>query len=134
VIFTAKKIVLFAFAAIILVAGLYSTLTFPRNLAELEVSFSIGAEEEQKEFELPILHDKTQVEVVISSGSALWSASITDANGTKIWEHAKAQGDQTVYASDWITLPSGSYNFTFGTIGLGGLQANVKVTSKGGFW
>jgi len=134
VIYATKKMVLFAFVVIILIAGSYSALTFPRNLAELEVSFSIGAEEEQKEFELPILHDKTQVEVVISSGSALWSASITDANGTKIWEHAKAQGDQTVYTSDWITLPSGSYNFTFGTIGLGGLQANVKVTSKGGFW
>jgi hypothetical protein len=134
VIYTTKKMVLFAFVAIILISGLYSALTFPRNLAELEVSFSIGAEEEQKEFELPILHDKTQVEVVISSGSALWGASIADVNGTKIWEHAKAQGDQTVYTSDWITLPSGSYNFTFGTIGLGGLQANVKVTSKGGFW
>lgn len=133
-IYKTKKMVLFAFVAIILIAGLYSALTFPTNLAELEVSFSIGAEEEQKEFELPILHDKTQVEVVISSGSALWGASIADVNGTKIWEHAKAQGDQTVYTSDWITLPSGSYNFTFGTIGLGGLQANVKVTSKGGFW
>ena len=133
-IYTTKKMVLFAFVAIILIAGLYSVLTFPRNLAELEVSFSIGAEEEQKEFELPILHDKTQVEVIISSGSALWGATIADVNGTKIWEHAKAQGDQTVYTSDWITLPSGSYNFTFGTIGLGGLQANVKVTSKGGFW
>jgi sucrose-6-phosphate hydrolase SacC (GH32 family) len=132
--YTTKKIVFSAFVAIILIVGLYSALTFPRNLAEMEISFSIGAEEEQKEFQLPIFHDKTQVEVVISSGSALWSASITDANGSKIWEHAKAQGDQTVYTSDWIALPSGSYNFTFGTIGLGGLQANFKVTSKGGFW
>ena len=133
-IYSTKKIVLFTVVAIILIAGLYSTLTFPRNLAELEVSFSIGAEEEQKEFELPILHDKTQVEVVISSGSALWGASITDASGSKVWEYAKAQGDQTVYTSDWLTLPSGSYKFTFGTMGLGGLKASVKVTSKGGFW
>ncbi len=83
---------------------------------------------------MPILHDKTHAEVSISSGSALWGASLTDVNGSKIWEHAKAQGDQTVYNSDWLTLPSGSYNFTFGTIGIGELHASVRVTSKGGFW
>lgn len=46
--YNTKKIVLFAAVAITLFAGLYVALAFPRNLAEQEVSFSIGAEKEKK--------------------------------------------------------------------------------------
>lgn len=129
-----KKIAVITLVAIILLSALYSALTFPRDIVKTEVSFSIGADQEREAFSMPVLHDRFQVEVIIGSGSALWSATITNAEGTKIWEHAKAQGDQTSYTSDWISLPSGNYNFTFGAIGIGELQANVKVTSKGGFW
>ena len=129
-----KKIALMALAAIILIAALYSALTFPRDIVETEVSFSIGLDQEREAFSLPLFHDKFQLEVIVNSGSALWSATVTDAEGTKIWEYAKAQGDQTSYTSNWIALPSGNYNFTFGALGIGELQANIRVTSKGGFW
>jgi len=33
-----------------------------------------------------------------------------------------------------VSLPRGSYNFTFGTVGVGALDATATVTSKGGVW
>jgi hypothetical protein len=127
------KIVAAAVIVIVAIAGFYAALTFPRAVVDFSVSFTVGADRELREFETPMLHNKLQVEITINSGSALWRASIADANGT-VWEHSAAQGDQTTYRSEWATLSSGRYNFTFGTIGIGELQANVKVTSKGGFW
>ncbi len=113
-----------------MIFGLYAALIFPRAV----VDFSAGADQELKQFEVPALHDKAQVQVAVNSGSALWRATIMDSSGNEVWRHDKLQGEQTTYTSEWLSLPSGQYNFTFGTLGIGGLQANVKITSKGGFW
>lgn len=128
------KVVAAVIIVIIAVTSVYATLTFSRDIVGFAVSFTIGADGEQTEFEVPLLHDKVQVEVTINSGSALWKATIANLDGDEIWSHRAAQGDLTTYRSNWISLPSGHYNFTFGTIGLGGLQANIRVFSKGGFW
>jgi len=114
--------------------ALFSVLTFPRTAVNLQVSFDLGLDNEIKEFDVPFLQDKVLVEVAITTGSALWRASIADVNDTEVWSYSKAQGDSTVYQSEWVTLQSGHYTFAFGTIGIGNLDANVKVTSKGGFW
>jgi len=132
----ASNILKIASAVIILVLAavvLYSALTFPRVVVDLPVSFAAGVDREVRMFDVSFPHDKVLVEVAVTTGAALWRASITDANG-EVWSHSKAQGDSTTYQSGWIALPSGNYNFTFGTIGIGNLDANVKVTSKGGFW
>lgn len=128
------KIVAAVIIIVVAIAGVYAALTFPRTVVDFQVSFTVGADRQQKEFEVPLLHDKVQVEVTVNSGSALWRASIADADGDEIWSHSAAQGEQTTYSSDWTSLPSGGYNFTFGTVGGGGLQANIRVASKGGFW
>lgn len=131
---TGTKIVT-AFLIIVLAAVfLYSALTFPKDVVDLQVSFTAGVDREAKEFDVPFLQDKAMVEVAITTGTALWRAIIIDANGTEVWSYSKAQGDSTTYQSGWIALQSGHYNFTFGTIGIGNLDANVKATSKGGFW
>ena len=44
------------------------------------------------------------------------------------------KGGKTTYISEWIQIHSGHYNFTFATAGLGTLSAEIRVTSKGGFW
>jgi len=81
----------------------------------------------------PVLCDKVQVQGSVSSGASLWNAQIL--NGTQvIWENSASQGDQTNYKSDWIELQSVSYNFAFRTLGIGSLNAQVMVISKGGFW
>ncbi len=132
-----KKIIALGVTILIVVLvaiALYSALTFPKTLVNLQVSFSIGADREVKEFAVPFFQDRVQVEVSVTTGAALWSASITDANGNEVWAHNKAQGDSTTYESEWIAIQSGSYNFTFGTIGIGNLEASAKVTSKSGFW
>ena len=128
------KIATVAIIAVVLIASVYMALTLPTTVVDFNVAFAIGADRKVEEFEAPLLHDKVQVEVTIDSGSALWNAKITDSNGKEIWSHSMAQGDQTSYQSNWLSLLSGRYNFTFGTIGLGELQANIRVSSKGGFW
>jgi hypothetical protein len=128
------KIALLVIVFIVVISGVYMVITLPRNVVDLSVAFTLGADRKLQEFEVPLLHNKVQVEVAINSGSALWNAKIVESNGKEIWSHSAAQGGQTTYRSDWFSLPSGQYNFTFGTIGLGELQANIKVGSKGGFW
>jgi hypothetical protein len=122
------------FITIIAIVGIYAILVFPRVATDFSVSFTVGADREEREFEMPLLHDKVQIQVIIDSGSTLWRARILDSDENENWEHTKVQGEQTSYTSDWIDLPSGRYNFIFGTVGIGDLQANVKVTTKGGFW
>jgi SH3-like domain-containing protein len=131
---TTLKIVVAVVIVLVAVVGVYAALTLPRDAVNFTVSFTVGVDSEQREFEMPFTHDKAQVSVSISSGSALWRATITDADGEEVWTHTVGQGDGQTYNSDWLSLPSGSYNFTFRTIGGGDLQANVRVTTKGGIW
>jgi len=123
-------------AAILMIIGVfvaYLALTYPRVLIAFTVSFTIGADVKRVEFEVPFLHEYVRVEVHVSSGNALWTARILDGEDA-VWSHTASQGGQTTYTSDWIRLASGRYNFAFATAGLGSLEAEVKIVSKGGFW
>ena len=130
-----KSVLGIASIVIIIVAAfaIFSGVTYPRTTANIPVSFTIGVDSKTTVFDQPFLDDKVQVQVVVQNGAALWRAQIK--NGDQIiWEHSAAQGEQQSYSSGWIELASGSYNFTFGTIGIGSLDATATVTSKGGFW
>ncbi len=118
---------------VVAVFAVYAGVTYPRTTVSIPISFTIGAGTTMVAFDQPILDDKVQVQVTIENGAALWQAQIFSGDQI-IWEHATAQGEQQSYNSGWIQLSSGSYNFTFGTIGIGSLDATVTVTSKGGFW
>jgi hypothetical protein len=128
---------LMAIALIVVLAvialGVFAALTYPKTVISFPVSFTIGVDVEHREFDVPFLHEWAQVEVIINSGTALWTATIT-LQDKNIWNHTAHQGGQTTYKSGWIELPSGRYNFTLATAGLGSLEAEIKVTTKGGFW
>lgn len=132
-----KSKTVLAVAAIIIVLAaaftLYTGATYPRTVVNVPVSFTIGADVTTGGFDQPILNDKVQVQVAFQNGAALWEARILSGDQL-VWEHAAAQGEQQSYSSGWIQLPSGNYNFTFGTIGIGSLDATFSITSKGGFW
>ena len=128
---TLVKILAIVAVAVLLVAAVYAALTFPRTVVDFQVSF---IDVEQREFEIPFLHDKAQVAVGVADGSSLWRASITNANGEEVWSHSALQGEQTTYTSEWIALPNAAYNITFSTIGAVSLEANIRVSSKGGIW
>jgi hypothetical protein len=129
-----------AFVTITIITGLviaglaiYALITFPRSTFAIPVSFTVGADVVTMSFEQPFWADKVQIKVLVESGASLWHARILNQNQI-IWEHTAGQGEQTSFESDWISLSSGNYTFTFGTIGVGSLDAEVTVTSKGGFW
>jgi hypothetical protein len=126
-----------AFAAIVIIIvaafAVYAGLTYPRTTVNIPVSFTIGVDSKTAAFDQPFLDDKVQVQIAVQNGAALSRAQILSGDQV-IWEHSAAQGEQQSYNSGWIQLPSGSYNFTFGTIGIGSLEATATVTSKGGFW
>jgi len=129
----ALKVIVLIIIVAVAAASLYLLLTFPKSVVSFPVSFTIGADVEHKEFSVPILHEWVQVEVVVNSGNLLWTAKILQQDDV-LWNHNAHQGDQTTYRSDWVRLQSGDYNFTFATAGIGSLDAEIKVTSKGGFW
>ena len=130
-----KSVMALAAIVIIIVAAfaIYAGITYPRTTVNIPVSFTIGVDTKTAAFDQPFLDDKVQVQVGVQNGAALWRAQILSGDQV-IWEHSAAQGEQQSYNSGWIQLPSGSYNFTFGTIGIGSLEATATVTSKGGFW
>jgi uncharacterized membrane protein len=111
----------------------YAVVTYPRNTLTIQVSFTIGADVVTKEFNQPLLDNMVQVQVSVQSGASLWSAQLLNQSQV-LWEHAAGQGEQTSYKSNWIELPMGNYSFTFKTIGVGSLNGQVTITSKGGFW
>ena len=111
----------------------YMAITYPRVIVSFPVSFTIGADVKRVEFEVPFLHSWIKVEVFVSSGTALWTAKIL-SNDTALWSHTASQSEQTTYSSEWIKISSGYYNFTITTVGIGSLEAEVRITSKGGFW
>jgi hypothetical protein len=118
---------------VVVVFAIFSGITYPRITASIPVSFTIGVDSKTVAFDHPFLDDKAQVQIAVQNGAVPWRALIK--NGDQIiWEHSAAQGEQQSYSSGWIQLASGSYNFTFGTIGIGSLDATATVTSKGGFW
>jgi hypothetical protein len=122
-----------AILIIILAVAIHAATTYPRTTASIFVSFTVGADSKTIEFDQPFLDDKVQVQVSVQNGAALWRAQIRSGDQI-IWEHLAAQGEQQSYSSEWIPLPSRNYNFTFGTIGIGTLEATATVRSKGGFW
>ena len=129
---TLRAVVLIA-VLVVVALGVYIALTYPKTVVSFPVSFTWGADVENKEFDVPLLHGWAQVEVIVGSGTTWWTANIILQDET-IWSHGAHQGGQTTYKSGWIELPSGHYNFTFATAGLGSLEAEIKVTTKGGFW
>jgi uncharacterized membrane protein len=131
-----SKAIIAAVVIVILVVATFASYageTYPRRTVNTQVAFTIGADTKTTMFNQPFLDDKVQVQVTVQSGAALWRAQIRNGDQV-IWEHAAAQGEQQSYGSGWIQLSSGNYNFTFGTIGIGSLDAAATVTSKGGFW
>jgi hypothetical protein len=111
----------------------YAAWTYPKTVTSIPVSFGVGVDSKTVTFSQPPTNDKVEVQVSIQSGATLWRAHIS--NGSQVvWEHSAAQGSQQSYNSGWMSLPSGNYNFTFGTIGVGSLDATAAVMSKGGFW
>ena len=130
-----EKSVMALVAIIIIVASvaIYAGVTYPRTTANIPMSFTIGADSKAAAFDQPFLDEKVQIQVVVQNGAALWRAQILSGDQV-IWEHSAAQGEQQNYNSGWIQLPSGNYNFTFGILGIGSLEATASITSKGGFW
>jgi ABC-type antimicrobial peptide transport system permease subunit len=118
---------------VVAVFGIYAAVTFPKTVVSFPVSFTIGAETKTEEFDVPWLHGLIQVEIKVQSGTALWYAEMTSGD-EKIWSHSAAQGGQTTYTSEWTEISAARYNFTFKTLGIGSLEGEIKVTTKGGFW
>jgi hypothetical protein len=112
-----KSVIAVVAIVIIIVAAfsVYAGETYPRITANIIVSFTAGVESKTTPFGQPFLDNKVQVQVTVQRGAALWRARIL-SGGQVIWEHSASQGEQQTYNSGWIQLPSGSYNFTFGTI------------------
>ena len=132
---TAVKIIAVVVILVVVVAGTFAGLTFPRGVVDFSVSFPVGVDSEQEEFEVPFLHDKVQVEVIVTNGSSLWRAFIKNDAVAQFWDHSATQGEQQTYHSDWIPLQSGRYNFPFAKLNPNStLDASIKVISKGGFW
>lgn len=127
------KIAVLIVILIIAAVGVFAAWTYPRTVLGFPVSFTIGFQTERSEFNVPVLHSLVQVQVVVSSGTASWEARIL-SDDSELWSHRAAQGEQTTYNSGWMQIASGKYNFTFATVGIGTLDAETTVSSKGGFW
>jgi hypothetical protein len=113
--------------------GIYAVATYPRTILSSTVSFTAGFDFKREEFDVPFLHSWAQLKIDVVSGTTLWLARIQSGN-TTVLNYGAGHMGQFTYTSDWIQVDSGRYNLTMVAVGFGSLEANVKVTSKGGFW
>ncbi len=127
-----SSIIVAVIVLVLLIAG-FSAWTYPRSVVTIPVSFTIGADVATQTFTVPVVDNAVQLEVTITSGSALWSAEIDQGN-TSVFLYRTAQGGQTTYTSEWIIVGAGDYNIRFAALGAGSLNAQVTVWAKGGFW
>ena len=118
---------------IVAVFAIYGGLTFPQTVVTVPVSFTAGTDVTSTTFTQSTLDRMAQVQVSVQNGVALWRARILNGD-TVVWEHSAGLGEQQSYDSGWIPLAEGTYNFTFGVIGGGSLQATATLSVKGGFW
>jgi hypothetical protein len=130
---TTKSVLVLVVMIIVVLFVAYLAVTYPRVIVDFSVSFTVGADVRRVEFEVPYLHGYVKVEVYVRSGNVLWTAKIL-SDDNALWSHTATQSGQTTYNSEWIKIPSGRYNFTFTTAGIGSLEAEIKLISKGGFW
>ncbi|MGQ9551689.1 MAG: hypothetical protein ACUVUE_04595 [Candidatus Bathycorpusculaceae bacterium] len=128
-----KKFLGLAAVIVVLLSVAYLVVTYPRVTINFSVSFTVGADIKRVDFEVPFLHDYVNVEVFVRTGTAIWTAKILDGDDA-LWSHTASQSSQTTYSSEWVKIPSGRYNFTFAAAGIRSLEAEIKLTSKGGFW
>ena len=126
-------VVMLVIIVLMVALGAHLAFTYPRVINRFSVSFTAGVEVERREFGVPIFNDWVQVEVVVSNGTSLWNVKLLSQDEV-LWGYRTAQGSQTTYKSEWIGLSSGDYNLTFAAAGIGSLEAEIKVISKGGFW
>lgn len=131
------KAVVLIIVIVLAIFAVYAALTFPRTVVSFSDSFTLAFDRRTEPFTVQILQSQTLVEISIQNGTAIWNAQITSGNQT-IWSHTTSQTGQMTYTSGWQPITPGAYNFTFGIIGAGSLQAplqaTIKVTTKGGFW
>jgi hypothetical protein len=125
--------VMLVVGVLIIGIGLYTVFTYPSTIIRFPVSFTIGADTTHEALEVSVLQSHVRVDVVVATGSTWWTAQILQGD-TEVWSHSMTQNDQTVFQSDWIELPAGSYNFTYTAASLAALDLEVTVTVKGGFW
>ena len=129
------KIAAIILVAVIVISVAYAAITFPHTIVNFPVAFSVGPDQAKTEFEVPALNDKVQVHVTLSGNSTSWGAAVETAEGVELWAYrGPSQANQTIYYSAWTTISSGRYNFTFSSIGRESLNAEISITSKGGFW
>ncbi|MCJ7635241.1 hypothetical protein MUP77_22985 [Candidatus Bathyarchaeota archaeon] len=124
-----SKLAMMVIALVVVAIAAYVAVTYPRTIASTTVSLTAGINSKNVEFDVPWLHERAQIEVMVQSGlGAVWSATISSGNNV-LWNN-QGSGD---YLSDWIKLPAGHYVFTFITLG-GALEAQVNIRTKGGIW
>jgi len=117
----------------VVLSSCYFLFTYLSSNGREHSSFLHGrCRSEAVEFDQPALNDEVQVQVLVQSGAALWRARIMMGD-VIVWERTAVQGEEQSYNSGWMQLSSGRYTFTFGTVGIGSLEATVTVLSKGGF-
>jgi hypothetical protein len=86
-----------------------------------------------KTFEVPVLEGQFKLKLPSKAAQPFGQQAFQVA--TAPFGHIRAaQGGQTTNSSEWITLSSGTYDFSLATAGLGSLSAQITVDSKGCFW
>lgn len=132
---TSRGVIAGVLIIVVIVAsiGIYAIVTYPRTILSFTVSFTIVVDFEREEFDVPFLYSWVQLKIDVLSGTTLWLAGIQSGN-TTVLNYGSAPLGQFTYSSDWIRLDSGRYNLTMVAVGFGSLEADVTVTSKGGFW
>jgi hypothetical protein len=114
-------------------AAVFAALTYPHDVVNFQILFSVGTATESKAFSLSTFGTAVQVLVAISGNDTRYTAKLLDSKDSILWIHSATEKQGTYY-SGWLKLATGNYYFILTTTCINSFHAQIAVQAKGVFW
>ncbi|MEM2109438.1 MAG: hypothetical protein QW327_03015 [Candidatus Odinarchaeota archaeon] len=125
-----KKAAIAIIVIVIAAVGGWLAISYPREISRISVNIE-AAGIETHDGSLQILQTQLQLNIAITSSSALWTLRLYNSTGDIVWSYSALSTGALTVNSPWITITG---NFTIQIAALGALTGQVIVSGRGFPW
>ena len=125
-----KKAAIAVLIIIVAAVGGWLAITYPRETTRISVNIE-AAGSETHTGNLQILQTQIQLNIVVTSSSALWTLRLYNSTGDIVWSYSALSTGALTVNSPWIIITE---NFTIQIAALGSLAGEIAVLGRGFPW
>lgn len=125
-----KKAAIAVLIIIIAAVGGWLAISYPREITRLNVNIETAGSENHNG-NLQILQTQAQLNIIVTSSSALWTLRLYNSTGDIVWSYSALSTGTLTVNSPWITITE---NFTVQIGALGALTGEIIVLGRGFPW